>query len=127
MKTSEYIAITRTTECYICGEEIKYRSRNAPIYCPRHRSEAKRDSQIIKHINLEKTFEIVAAILHRAKEDYITNDDNQRSDAEVFFKSNWAQIMTNGALVPELVFEELDRRIYELDQIREDIERTEWE
>ena len=64
---------------------------------------------IIQNITMEQTVTIVSEILKRARDDYIYDYDNQRSDAEVFLRGNWAQILTNGALEVEAVFKELDR------------------
>lgn len=115
------------SRCCVCGREIGSPGRESPVYCREHRHYARRDDMILQNISLEDTFRIVTAILIRARDDYILNADGQRSDAEVFFKSNWAQIMTNGELNAELTLRELDRRIYELKQTGEYFERAEWE
>lgn len=99
------------SRCLICGAPTFEKGRDAPAYCPKHRAYAKADRIILRNIDLDATFRICYAILQRAKDDYVFNSDNQRSDAEVFFKSNWAQIITNGELDPDAVIKELDRRI----------------
>lgn len=103
--------------CCICGAQIKSEGRDTPIYCEEHRHYAKQDNEILKNISINDTFGICAAILQRARDDYIFDADGQRSDAEWFFRSKWAQIITNGTLNAELVIAELDRRIDELNRI----------
>ena len=111
--------------CCICGAPIESEGRDTPIYCEEHRHYAKQDNEILKNISLNDTFGICAAILQRARDDYIFDADGQRSDAEWFFRSNWAQIITNGTLNAELVIAELDRRIDELNRTGINTERTE--
>ena len=113
------------SECYICGAPINSAGRDTPIYCNKHMGYAKRDAKVLQDISLDATFALTRAILQRARDDYILNVDNQQSDARVFFRSNWAQVLTNGELDPDRVLAELDRRIYELDGNTEDSERTE--
>lgn len=103
-------------QCFICGESISY-GRDAPAYCERHKDHAKQDDRAIQNMDFDATIRIVCAIFERAREDYIFNIEGQRSDAEVFFRSNWAQVLTNGALHPEAVIRELDRCRYELGQL----------
>ena len=106
--------------CCICGKAIESTGREAPIYCERHRQYAKRDSEILQNISLNNAFSIAAAIFQRARDDYILDVENQRSDAEWFLRSNWAQVLTNGELNAELTISELDRRIDGLKRIRSD-------
>ena len=113
--------------CCICGVPIESEGRDTPIYCEEHRHYARQDDLILQNISLNDTFGICAAILQRARDDYIYDADGQRSDAEVFFRSNWAQIITNGALNAEYVIAELNRRIDELNRIGINTERTEWQ
>lgn len=117
----------RIGECLICGEPIFVHGRETPIYCRKHRSHAQHDSEILQNITIEETFRIATAILIRARDDYILNADNQRSDAEVFFRSNWAQIITNGELNADELLKELDRCAYEFREFGKYPERTQRE
>ena len=82
---------------------------------------------ILQNLSLNDTFSICAAILQRARDDYLFDAEGQRSDAEWFFRSNWAQVITNGTIDAEFVITELNRRIDELNRVREDTEQREWE
>lgn len=113
--------------CYICGAPIASDGRDTPIYCTKHMKYAEKDAEILRNLSLNDTFSLCAGILRRAKEDYIYNIKEQRSDAEWFFRSAWAQTITNGALDPDKAIEELDRRIDELKRTGVNTERTEWE
>ena len=111
--------------CCICGAPIESDGRDTPVYCEEHRRYAEQDNMILQNLSLNDTFSICAAILRRASEDYIYDVDGQRSDAEWFFRSNWAQVITNGALDADLAITELNRRIDELNGIRKDTEQRE--
>lgn len=111
--------------CYICGTPIESEGRDTPIYCEKHRHYVKYDDLILRNLSLNDTFGICAAILQRARDDYIYDADGQRSDAEVFLRGNWAQIITNGTLDAELVIAELDRRIDELNRTGNNTEQEE--
>ena len=99
--------------------------RDTPIYCGKHRHCIKQDNMILQNISIYDTFSIAAAILQRARDDYIYDADGQRSDAEWFFRSNWAQVITNCELNADYVLAELDRRIDELNRTGINTERTE--
>ena len=114
--------------CCICGVPIESEGRDTPIYCQRHQHYAKKDNAILQNLSLNDTFSICAAILQRARDDYIFDADGQRRDAERFFRSNWMQIITNGTFDAEFVIAELNRRIDEINEfegIGIDTERAE--
>ena len=111
--------------CCICGEPIESEGRDTPIYCEEHRHYTQRDDMILQNLSLNDTFSICAAILQRARDDYIFDAEGQRSDAEVFLRGNWAQVITNGTLDAERAIAELDRRIDELNRVREDTKQRE--
>lgn len=113
--------------CCICGAPIESEGRDTPIYCEEHRRYTQRDDMILQNLSLNDTFSICAAILQRARDDYLFDAEGQRSDAEWFFRSNWAQVITNGTIDAEFVIAELNRRIDELNRVREDTEQREWE
>ena len=115
------------SECCICGAPIESEGRDTPIYCEEHRHYTQRDDMILQNLSLNDTFSICAAILQRARDDYLFDAEGQRSDAEWFFRSNWAQVITNGTIDAEFVIAELNRRIDELNRVREDTEQREWE
>ena len=81
----------RQGKCFICGKPVYAHSKDVPIYCYEHREYRERDKKIFEEAPQELLFSLIAGIFLRAREDYLTNADNQRSDAEVFFKGMWAQ------------------------------------
>ena len=109
--------------CCICGTPIESEGRDTPIYCEKHRRYTKRDDMILQNLSLNDAFNICAAVLQRARDDYILDIDGQRSDAEWFLRSNWAQIITNGTLNADAVIAELNRRRNELKRARENTEQ----
>lgn len=112
------------SRCCVCGKPIRNKGRDTPIYCEEHRDHALRDRAILQSLTLEDTFRIIYAALIRARDDYVLNADNKRKDAARFFRSNWAQILTNGELDPDAVFKELDRYVYEFEELGTNPERA---
>lgn len=81
----------RESPCYICGKPVYAHSRHVPLYCKEHRKYADLDNKIIHEAPEELMHDLTVAIFLRAREDYINNCENQRSDAEVFLRGQWAQ------------------------------------
>lgn len=97
--------------CFICGKPVYAHSNNVPIYCYEHRAYAKRDQQILDEAPKELLFSLIAGIFLRAREDYLTNAQNQRSDAEVFLKGIWAQNLSIEGFDVDALFEILDEEM----------------
>lgn len=111
-----------TGRCIVCGKETRSDDyRDVPIYCEEHRNHIQQDSRIIEEAPLELYFALVTQIFIRAREDYLYNSDGMRSDAEVFFRSEWAQILSVSGYDPGKLIEMLDEEIeYGLEQDHED-------
>ena len=82
--------------CFICGKPVYAHGRNVPLYCKDHRAKAKEDDALFENAPKELLFSLIAGIFLRAREDYLTNADGQRSDAEVFLRGVWAQTLSLG-------------------------------
>ena len=102
---------TKEGVCYICGKPVYAHSNNVPIYCYEHRAYAERDQKILDEAPKELLFSLIAGIFLRAREDYVTNANNQRSDAEVFFKGAWAQNLSVDGFDVGKLFEILDEEM----------------
>lgn len=94
--------------CLICGKPVpsKYRA-----YCDEHRAYAKADDKAIEDAPTELLFALIMAIFERAREDYLTNVDGKRSDAERFFRSEWAQELSLSTFDPDEVLIQMDEEI----------------
>ena len=112
----------RASKCYICGTPIYSHGVDTPIYCKEHRAYAEQDSQALNDIPYEILFSLIAGIFLRARDDYIYNADNQRRDAEIFLKGDWAQELSIQGFDVKKVFESLDEVIDELRQTDRDTE-----
>ena len=97
--------------CIVCGAPIYSYNREMPIYCYKHRDHAKKDTDIINEAPHELLFSLIAGIFLRAREDYIENADNQRTDAEVFLKGNWAQELSLQGFDAEKLMEQLQEEM----------------
>lgn len=98
--------------CIICGREIRSSDyRDVPIYCKEHRAYADKDDEILQNAPMELLFSLIAGIFIRARTDYITNDDGQRSDAEVFLRSVWAQDLSLSVFDADELLERMDEDI----------------
>lgn len=98
------------SRCVICGKKISRKNRSY-AYCEEHRASAKADDKILDEMPYELMFALIAGIFERAREDYMTDSDGKRTDAEVFFKGDWAQTLSLSAFDPEAVLSEMDEEI----------------
>lgn len=102
----------RASTCFVCGKPIyTVGNRDVPIYCEEHREYAERDSEIIREAPKELLFSLVAGIFLQARTDYLTNKDGQRSDAELFLTSNWAQDLSLDGFDAMKVLESLNEEM----------------
>ena len=95
--------------CFICGRPIYTRGRNVPLYCHEHRAYVEEDNKLIETAPKELLFGLIAGIFLRAKDDYIYNTDGAGKDAEIFFKSEWAQELSAEGFNVESLLEILDK------------------
>ena len=113
----------RKGQCLICGKPVYSRQGDTPIYCYEHREQSIRDEQILDEAPKELLFCLIQGIFERAREDYLTNIDNQASDAEVFLRSEWAQLLSLSEFDAEEVIKRMDEEIKNgFDQYREEYE-----
>lgn len=101
----------RESKCFICGSPIYSHGRATPLYCEKHRAHADIDNKIIKEAPYELMFELMAGIFARARDDYLYNADNQRSRAESFLKSEWAQELSVEGFDADTLLEQLDEEM----------------
>lgn len=98
--------------CIICGKEVFSSDyRDVPIYCEEHKAYADEDDEILKNAPIELLFSLVASIFTRARADYLTDEDGQRSDAEVFLRSVWAQDLSLSVFDADEVLQRMDEEI----------------
>ena len=102
---------TKEGACFICGKPVYAHSNNVPIYCYEHRANVEQDQRILDEAPKELVFSLIAGIFLRAREDYLTNADNQRNDAEVFLKGVWAQNLSLNGFDAVKLLEMLDEKI----------------
>lgn len=99
-------------QCIICGKETKSPDyRNVPIYCEEHRAYADRDNEILETAPRELLFSLIRGIFIRARIDYMTNADNMKVDAEIFFRSLWAQDLSLSEFDATEVLKQMDEDI----------------
>ena len=98
----------REGKCFICGKPVYAHSGETPLYCYEHRAHADMDDKIFDEAPRELLFTLIAGIFLRAREDYIKDMDGQRTDAEVFLRGNWAQMLSVDGFDAEKVLEMLD-------------------
>lgn len=55
---------------------------------------AKSDDAILSNMPRDLMLCLVSGIFERARDDYISNADNERANAEKFLKSEWAQTLS---------------------------------
>ena len=67
--------------------------------------------EIFRTMPRELMLDLVAAIFLKARSDYITNADGKRRDAEIFFRSDWAQELSLKGFEPENVLRMMDEEI----------------
>ena len=98
--------------CIICGKEtISPDYRDVPIYCEEHRAYADKDDEILKTAPKELLFFLIRGIFIRARIDYMTNADGMKTDAEVFFRSLWAQDLSLSEFDATEVLKQMDEDI----------------
>lgn len=113
-------------KCAICGSPLGEKGQFDRVYCDEHKAYAKVDDKILDEIPLELLFSLIAGIFERARIDYLTDADGKRSDAEVFFRSLWAQDLSLSQFDPDMVLKLMDEEIeYGLDEDAEDAHRAE--
>ena len=111
----------RSSKCIICGKPTYAYKKEAPIYCYEHRIHAAQDRYVIDNMPTELLFCLIQGIFERARIDYLTNEDNQRSDAEAFLKSPWAQALSLSYFDAEEALKQMDEEIlYGFERDRED-------
>lgn len=109
--------------CLICGKPVYGYKQEAPIYCFEHRANSIRDSECVEQAPIELLFCLIQGIFERARIDYMTNEDGQRGDAEMFFRGQWAQELSLSEFDANEVLKLMDEEIAdELDRDREDYE-----
>lgn len=101
----------RKSACIICGKPVYAHKQDAPIYCYEHRNESIHDQQILDEMPHELLFCLIQGIFERAREDYLTNAEGQKSDAEVFFRGEWAQILSMSEFDAEELIKQMDEEI----------------
>lgn len=101
----------RQSKCYICGKPVYSHTAETPIYCDEHRAYTDMDTKIIEEAPAELLFLLIAGIFLRARDDYIYNTDNKGSDAEVFFRGNWAQELSIRGFDAEKVLQNYNDKI----------------
>lgn len=101
----------RKSNCIICGKPVYAHNNDAPIYCYEHRNERMRDQQILDEAPKELLFCLIQGIFERAREDYMTNTEGQKSDAEVFFRGEWAQILSMSEFDADELIKQMDEEI----------------
>ena len=84
----------RQSPCYICGKPAYSSGYDTPLYCAEHRMYAKSDDAILSNMPRDLMLCLVSGIFERARDDYISNADNERANAEKFLKSEWAQTLS---------------------------------
>ena len=100
----------RQGTCIVCHKPVYANGQSEiPLYCYEHRAEAERDNKIIADIPEELMFSLIEGIFQKARTDYLTNENGMRSDAEAFFRSEWAQLLSLGGFDPEKVLKHLNR------------------
>lgn len=104
--------------CLVCGKPIYSHGSEVPIYCLEHRAHLKKDDEVFEKMPRELLFSLIAGIFLRAREDYVTNADNQGSDAEVFLRSEWAQQLSLSSFDADAVIEQMDKEINEAGRIQ---------
>ena len=101
----------REGRCLICGKPVYAHSTEVPLYCYEHRAQAKEDDKVFDEAPFELLFGLIAAIFLRARDDYLTNSDNQRSDAERFLRGNWAQELSLAGFDAQDVLDRLNEEM----------------
>jgi hypothetical protein len=99
------------SRCVICGKEIGHKGRGVYAYCDEHRAYAKYDDKILDEMPYELMFSLIAGIFAKAREDYLTDADGKRRDAEAFFRGDWAQMLSLSAFDSDAVLSEMDEEI----------------
>lgn len=67
--------------------------------------------EILDEMPLELFFALVRGIFVRARVDYLYDSDGARRDAEVFFRSSWAQKLSLSAFDPDQVIKQMNEEI----------------
>lgn len=79
--------------CIICGRPVI----EGHIYCSIHAEEGNAaDDKILDEMSFDTASLLIEGIFRRARADYLLDADNQREDAEEFFRSDWAQKLCLG-------------------------------
>ena len=105
--------------CFVCGKTVYGHGRDVPLYCEEHRAHAKHDDEVFNKAPKELLFSLVAGIFLRAREDYLTNTEGQRSDAAVFLKGQWAQSLSVDGYDADALMRLLDEELYDGFEISE--------
>lgn len=103
----------RSSECIICGKPVYAYKGETPIYCYEHRAQSDRDNKILDEAPRELLFCLIQAIFERARDDYLTDAEGQRSDAEVFLRGEWARILAMSDFDADEVIQLMDEELYE--------------
>lgn len=93
--------------CIKCGKPIG----KTMAYCDEHRCCAEQDDKIIEDAPLELLFSLIEGVFERAKIDYVLNSEGERSEAEWFLRSEWAQTLSLSGYDPDKLIEMLDEEI----------------
>lgn len=111
--------------CIVCGKQL---SDPYFAYCSEHRHLAYKDDKILQEAPMELLFSLIASIFVRARIDYMLDTEGQKSDAEVFFRSPWAQSLSLSQFDPEKVLKEMDEEIENgTDYLRGNTGRKKWQ
>lgn len=114
---------TNRMNCIICGKPVKAEH----LYCDEHRACADADDKIIQDAPMELLFSLIAGIFMRARADYEMNVNGQKKDAEVFFRSEWAQILSVAGFDPDKALKAMDEEVADgLNWFRTDSIRDKW-
>ena len=110
----------RESKCIMCGKPVYSKERDVSIYCEDHRYQFAKDSEIIQNAPMELLFGLIAGIFERARDDYLYSEDENKRDAEEFFRSLWAQELTMSEFDVDKYLKRLDDAIDELERDRKD-------
>lgn len=117
---------TNRSKCAICGRPINRPNRSWLAYCLDHKAYAELDDKVLDDMPFELMLDLIMGVFQRAREDYMYDIDGKRSDAEVFFRSEWAQLLSLSRFDPEDVLKQMEEeRMYGFIPVRDDPDGSE--
>lgn len=67
--------------------------------------------EIFKNMSFNAMFLLIEAVFMRARTDYMFNIDGKSRDAELFFRSAWAQTLSLSMFDPDDVLKQMDKEV----------------